>query len=74
MHVLSVCVCVCVCLLVLFFKTGSLCISLAVLELSEDQAALKLIDLPASVSHVLGLVFTTTAWLLYFSISKQTVF
>jgi hypothetical protein len=38
-----------------FFETGFLCVALAVPELSEDQAGLKLRNLPASASQVLGL-------------------
>jgi hypothetical protein len=39
-----------------FFKTGFLCIALAVLELTfVDQAGLELRNLPASASRVLGL-------------------
>jgi hypothetical protein len=39
-----------------FFKTGFLCVALAVLELkSVDQASLKLRNSPASASRVLGL-------------------
>ena len=39
-----------------FFETGFLCIVLAVLELTlVDQAGLKLRNLPASASQVLGL-------------------
>ena len=46
-----------VCLFVcLFFRTGFLCIALAVLELAfVDQAGLKLRNPPASASRVLGL-------------------
>jgi hypothetical protein len=39
----------------LFFETGFLCIALAVLALSKDQAGLKLRNPPASASRVLGL-------------------
>ena len=44
-------------LFVCFSETGFLCVALAVLELthSVDQAGLKLRDLPASASQVLGL-------------------
>jgi hypothetical protein len=39
-----------------FFKTGFLCVALAVLELhSVDQAGLELRNPPASASRVLGL-------------------
>jgi hypothetical protein len=46
-----------VCLFVLFFfKTGFLCVALAVLELTfVDQAGLELRNPPASASQVLGL-------------------
>jgi hypothetical protein len=39
----------------LFFETGFLCVVLAVLEPTLDQAGLELRNLPASVSQVLGL-------------------
>jgi hypothetical protein len=43
------------------FETGFLCIALAVLELTVDQAGLELRNLPASASRVLGLkAYTTT--------------
>jgi hypothetical protein len=46
-----------------FFKTGFLCIALAILELTVDQAGLELRNLPASASQVLGLkACVTTAW------------
>jgi hypothetical protein len=49
-----------------FFKILFLCIALAVLELSVDQAGLELRNPPASASQVLGLkACTTTAWLTY---------
>jgi hypothetical protein len=38
-----------------FFKIGFLCVALAVLELTVDQAGLELRNLPASASQVLGL-------------------
>jgi hypothetical protein len=38
-----------------FFETGFLCVALAVLELSVDQAGLKLRNPPASASQVLEL-------------------
>jgi hypothetical protein len=47
-------------LLLLFFKTGFLYISLAVLELTLNQAGLELRNLPASASQVLGLKACTT--------------
>jgi hypothetical protein len=40
---------------VLFFETGFLCIALAVLGLTLDQAGLELRNPPASASQVLGL-------------------
>jgi hypothetical protein len=44
-----------------FFKTGFLCVALAVLELTfVDQAGLELRNLPASASQVLGLKAGTT--------------
>jgi hypothetical protein len=44
------------------FETGFLCTALAVLELSPDQAVLKLRDLPASNPQVLELqVYITIA-------------
>ena len=43
------------CLFVFFFKTRFLCIALSVLELTVDQAGLKLRNPPASASQVLGL-------------------
>jgi hypothetical protein len=39
----------------LFFKTRFLCVALAILELSVDQAGLELKDPPASASGALGL-------------------
>ena len=42
------------------FETGFLCIDLAVLELTVDQAGLKLRNPPASASQVLGLKACTT--------------
>ena len=47
-----------------FFKTGFLCVALAVLELTSiDQAGLELRNPPASASQVLGLkACTTSAW------------
>jgi hypothetical protein len=47
--------CFCFCFWFWFFKTGFLCIALAVLELFVDQAGLELRNLPASASLVLGL-------------------
>ena len=38
-----------------FFETGFLCVALPVLELSVDSASLRLRDLLASASKVLGL-------------------
>jgi hypothetical protein len=38
-----------------FFEIGFLCVALAVLELTVDQAGLELRNLPASASRVLGL-------------------
>jgi hypothetical protein len=40
----------------LFFETGFLCIALAVLEHSVDQAGLKLRNPPAFASRVLGML------------------
>jgi hypothetical protein len=46
-----------------FFETGFLCIALAVLTHSVDQAGLELRNPPASASQVLGLkAYVTTAW------------
>jgi hypothetical protein len=39
-----------VCFFVCYSKTGLLCVALAVLKLSVDQAGLQLRDLPASAS------------------------
>jgi hypothetical protein len=48
-------------------ETGFLCVALAVLELTLDQAGLELRSLPASASQVLGLkACTTTARLVLF--------
>jgi hypothetical protein len=47
-----------------FSETRFLCVALAVLELTLDQAGLKLRNSPASASQVLGLkACTTTTWL-----------
>jgi hypothetical protein len=43
-----------------FFETGFLCVALAVLEHSVDQAGLELRNLPASASRVLVLKACTT--------------
>jgi hypothetical protein len=43
-----------------FSETGFLCVALAVLELSVDQAGLELRNSPASASQVLGLKACTT--------------
>ena len=52
-------------LFVCFFETGFLCVALAVLELTVDQAGLKLRNPPAFASRVLGLKpCATTARLL----------
>jgi hypothetical protein len=60
----SVCLFVCLfgLVLVLVFETEFLCIALAVLELTHfvDQAGLKLRNLPASASRVLGLKVCAT--------------
>jgi hypothetical protein len=49
---------------VLLFETGFLCIALAVLELTLDQAGLELRNPPASASQVLELkAYVTTAQL-----------
>jgi hypothetical protein len=46
-----------------FFKAQFVCVALAVLELSVDQAGLELRNSPASVSQVLELkAWATTAW------------
>jgi hypothetical protein len=48
---------------VLFFETGFLCVALAVLDHSVDQAGLELRNPPASASQVLELkACATTAW------------
>jgi hypothetical protein len=44
-----------------FPSTGFLCVALAVLELSVDQAVLELRNLPASTSQVLGLKACATS-------------
>jgi hypothetical protein len=49
------CVYVYMCIYIFFSKTGFLCVALAVLELTLDQAGLELRNLPASASQVLGL-------------------
>jgi hypothetical protein len=50
-----------VCLfLIVFFETGFLCIALAVLELTVDQAGLELRNLPASASQEMGLKVCAT--------------
>ena len=43
------------CFLLFVLEAGSLCVALAVLELSVDQAGLRLGDPPDSVSQVLEL-------------------
>ena len=55
-------------LFVFVFEAGFLCVALAVCTHSIGQAGLKLRDLPASISQVVGpKVYTTTAWLkIYF--------
>ena len=55
--------------LFIYFKTGFLCVALAVLELTfVDQAGLELRNPPASVSQVLGLKAcdTTPGFLIFF--------
>jgi hypothetical protein len=54
----------CFCFLFLFFETGFLCVVLAVLELTLDEAGLELRNPTASASQVLGLkACATTAQL-----------
>jgi hypothetical protein len=55
-----VCVCVCVCVYVCFRDKVSLCSPGCPETHSVDQAGLKLRNLPASASHVLGLKACTT--------------
>jgi hypothetical protein len=50
-----------------FFETGFLCIALAVLELTVDQAGLEFRDQPSSASWVLGLEACTANNWLHFS-------
>jgi hypothetical protein len=60
---------------VLFFKTGFLCVALAILELTVDHTGLELRNPPASASQVLGLkACATTAGTAHdFNTSTQEV-